>query len=593
MSEAITCMVRVPRPEWHGIEVEASFPTEGRPEIELMMAVWTPGSYLVREFARHVEEIAATGENGCQLPISKTAKNRWRVPSRGARRVVVRYRLYARELSVRTNFVDSGFALINGAATFLALAGDSHRPYEVRLELPSRWRTAVAALPAAAGGGTGFRAEDFDQLVDSPIYAGNGAVHRFEVGGRPHLLVNEGEEEGSPWDGGRAAAEAERVVRQQLAFWGCLPYPRYVFFNLIAEGSGGLEHRDSSVLMTSRWRTRNREGWLDWIGLLSHELFHAWNAKRLRPAEMDGVDYEREVYTPDLWQVEGITSYYDDLLVHRAGLSTRGEYLRLLGKQLEALETAPGRRVQSLADASVDTWIKFYRRDENFINSGISYYTKGAAVSFLLDALIRRATGGERSLDDVQRLAYQRFSGERGYRSEDLKSTAGEVAGSDLGPWFAAALDSTADLEYGEALDWYGLRFCEPEDSPKSPQAGGAGESPAWLGVDAETEAGRLLVTVVKRGTPAHDAGVNAGDEILAIGDYRVPPAGLRERLKCYRPGEQATLLVARRERLVRLPVTFGAAPRPRFRLEADPAATAEQQRHLDDWLAAGSSPGG
>lgn len=590
MSEAITCMVRVPRPEWHGIEVEARFPTEGRAEIELMMAVWTPGSYLVREFARHVEEIAAAGEDGCPLPISKTAKNRWRVPCRGARRVTVRYRLYAHELSVRTNFVDSGFALINGAATFLALAGDSHRPYEVWLELPSRWRTAVAALPAADGDGTGFRAEDFDQLVDSPIYAGNGAVHRFEVGGRPHLLVNEGEEEGSPWDGGRSAAEAERVVRQQLAFWGCLPYPRYVFFNLIAEGSGGLEHRDSSVLMTSRWRTRNREGWLDWIGLLSHELFHAWNAKRLRPAELDGVDYEREVYTPDLWQVEGITSYYDDLLVHRAGLSTRGEYLRLLGKQLEALETAPGRRVQSLADASVDTWIKFYRRDENFINSGISYYTKGAAVSFLLDALIRRATGGERSLDDVQRLAYQRFSGERGYRSEDLKSTAGEIAGSDLGPWFAAALDSTADLEYGEALDWYGLRFCEPEDSPKSPKA--AGESPAWLGVDAEAEAGRLLVTVVKRGTPAHEAGVNAGDEILAIGDYRVPPAGLRERLKCYRPGEQATLLVARRERLVRLPVTFGAAPRPRFRLEADPAATPEQQRHLEEWLGAGSPAG-
>jgi predicted metalloprotease with PDZ domain len=246
--------------------------------------------------------------------------------------------------------------------------------------------------------------------------------------------------------------------------------------------------------------------------------------------------------------------------------------------------------VQSLADASVDTWIKFYRRDENFINSGISYYTKGAAVSFLLDALIRRASGGERSLEDVQRLAYQRFSGGRGYRSEDLKSTAGEVAGSDLGSWFAAAIESTADLEYGEALDWYGLRFCEPEDSPKSSQA--AAESPAWLGVDVETEAGRLLVTVVKRGTPAHEAGVNAGDEILAIGDYRVPPAGLRERLKCYRPGERATLLVARRERLVRLPVTFGAAPRPRFRLEADPAATPEQRRHLDEWLGAGS-PGG
>jgi predicted metalloprotease with PDZ domain len=308
MPEAVTYTVKIGRPEWHGIEVEASFPSDGRAEIDLMMPVWTPGSYLVREFARHVEEISAAA-GGEPLPIVKTAKNRWRVQNPGLPRLEVRCRLYARDLSVRTNFVDAGFGLIQGAATFLTLAGDHRRPHEVRLVAPPRWRVAVSPLPALAGeAGPAWRAADFDQLADSPIYAGNAPVRSFEVEGRAHLLVDEGEEAGSPWDGARAAADAERVVRQQLAFWGCLPYERYVFFNLVAEGSGGLEHRDSSVLATSRWRARGREGWLEWLSLLSHELFHAWNVKRLRPVELDAFDYETEVYTRDLWQVEGVTA---------------------------------------------------------------------------------------------------------------------------------------------------------------------------------------------------------------------------------------------------------------------------------------------
>jgi predicted metalloprotease with PDZ domain len=597
MPEAVTYTLRFPRPEWHGIEVEASFPTGGSPAIDLMMAIWTPGSYLVREYARHVEEISAHAEDGSAtpLPLDKVAKNRWRVQGGGRPRVTLRYRLYARELSVRTNFVESGFALVNGAATFITLAGDHARPHEVRVVLPDRWQAAVSALPLAsgapelpgahAGGTVVFRAADFDQLVDSPIYAGNAPIHQFEAGERSHLLVNEGED-GALWDGARSACDAARVARQLIAFWGFAPYERYVFLNLIVEGTGGLEHADSSVLMTSRWRARSREGWLDWLGLVSHELFHAWNGKRLHPAELAGFDYEREIYSRGLWEVEGVTSYYDDLLVHRAGLSSRGEYLRLLGKQIETLETTPGRHVQSLAEASFDTWIKYYRRDENFPNSGISYYTKGAVVSFLLDARIRRSTGGAHSLDDALRLAYRRFSGGRGFQAEELAGTASEIAGADLAPWLATMLDSTGELEYREALDWYGLRFCESENGARKSE-----ESPAWLGLEVESQSGRHLVSQVRRGTPAHDAGVNVGDELLAVGEFRVPPDGLRERLKHYRAGDRETLLVARRERLTRLPVVFGAAPGARFRLDVDPASTAAQRRNLDALLAPTAPP--
>lgn len=585
MPEPISYTLRFPAPQTHYVEVEALVPTDGLPEIELMMAVWTPGSYMVREFSRNVEDVTAMtagGEPGEPLPIFKTSKNRWRVETRGEPRVALRYRVYAREMSVRTNFVDEGFAILNGAPTFLTLAGGSQRPHEVRVVLPPQWRASVCPLP---GTDNVYRAPDFDTLVDSPIYAGNAPVYRFEVDGRPHFLVNEGE--GAVWDGPRSAADTERIVREQAALWGGVPYDRYVFFNLITEAGGGLEHRNGCVLMTSRWKSRTRDGYRDWLELVSHELFHAWNVKRLRPAELGPFDYEGEVYTRSLWFAEGSTSYYDALLIHRAGLSSRDEYFKRLSKEIEALQTTPGRLVQPLEESSFDAWIKYYRRDENTVNTGISYYTKGSVVSFLLDARIRQATGGRRSLDDALRLAWRRYSGERGFQREELRAVISEVAGSDQDAWLTRALETTEELDYEPALAWYGLRFVESEEGDeKGKKEDKQPEEPAgWLGVDTEVQLGRLTVTQVRRGTPAYEAGLNVGDEIVGLGDYRVPPEGWEERLKAYRPGQKETLLVARRERLMRLPVVFGEKPRLHWKLEIDPAATPEQRARLEDWL--------
>jgi predicted metalloprotease with PDZ domain len=600
MPQPISYTLRFPAPQTHYVEVEALVPTDGLPAIELMMAVWTPGSYMVREFSRNVEEVTAASETGEPLPISKISKNRWRVEAlgvpRGTRitRILLRYRVYAREMSVRTNFVDEGFAILNGSPTFLTLAGGTHRPHDVRVVLPPQWRSSVSPLPPPPDSlaANTYRAPDFDTLADSPIYAGNAPVYTFEVEGRPHLLVNEGE--GTVWDGPRSAADAERIVREQAAFWGGLPYDRYVFFNLITEAGGGLEHKNGCVLMTSRWKSRTRDGYVDWLELASHELFHAWNVKRLRPAELGPFDYEGEVYTRSLWFAEGVTSYYDALLVHRAGLSSRDEYLKKQSQEIEALQTTPGRLVQPLEESSFDAWIKYYRKDENSVNTGISYYTKGSVVAFLLDARIRQATGGRRSLDDVLRLAWRRYSGERGFQREELREAIEEVAGAGLDSWLTRALETTAELDYDPALSWYGLRFVESEDSDKETEEkkpAKADEEPAgWLGVDTEVQSGRLVVTQVRRETPAYEAGLNVGDEILGLGDYRVPPEGWKERLKAYRPGQKETLLLARRERLMRLPVVFGEKPKLRWKLEIDPAATLEQRAHLEDWLR-GSEP--
>ncbi|MEA2691793.1 MAG: hypothetical protein QOJ16_1180 [Acidobacteriota bacterium] len=610
MPDPISYTLRFPAPETHYAEVLARIPTGGRPTVELMMAVWTPGSYVVREFSRNVEALTATATTadeaneadatagGTPLVLQKTAKNRWRVETGGHPSITVRYRVYGHEMSVRTNFVDSSFALLNGAATFLTPVGEGKRPHEVRVVLPPGWKSVITPLPSAPAGEHAYRAVDYDTLVDSPIYAGNAEVQEFEVAGKQHLLVDEGGD--GVWNGPKAAAELAKLVREEIAFWGFAPYPRYIFFNLLTEEGGGLEHKDSTVLMSSRYRARTREGMIDWLGLAGHEMFHAWNVKRLRPVELNPFDYEHEVYTESLWVAEGLTSYYDDLLIARAGLMRRDEYLKRLSKQIDGLETGPGRLVQPLSAASFDAWIKFYRRDENFVNSGVSYYTKGAVVGFLLDAEIRRATGGTKSLDDAMRLAYQRYSGERGYTPAELRKTLEEVAGTGLGPFWARAVDSAEDLDYQRALDWFGLRFGEYKDEKddKEKESGGKEGSEAAtpqetqpkepagdLGVDTEVEKGRLIVTVVRRGAAGYQAGINAGDEILAIDDYRVPPEGWKDRLKAYRPGDKATLLVSRRERLIRLPFTFGEKPPRRWKLEIDPKATPEQKQHLADWL--------
>ena len=578
MTAPIRHVLRFVSPETHYLEVESSFPVPEGPArgLELSMAVWTPGSYLIREYSRHVESISAADEQGSPLAIRKTRKNRWSVSlaTPSPRRAVVRYRLYAHDLTVRTNFVEADFALLSCAATFLVPVDGHHLPTEVRIELPGAWASAVCALPQEEGV---FRARDYDHLVDSPIYAGNAQIHRFEVAGREHALVTEGADE--RWDGERAARDVAKLVETEGAFWGGLPYERYVLINVLAEATGGLEHADSCVLMANRLAVRRPDGYRDWLGLVAHELFHAWHVKRLRPAEFDRFDYEAEVYTPSLWAVEGVTSYYEELMVARAGFSPLSGLLSALSKTIETVESGAGRLVQGLDSASFDAWIKYYRKDENFANSGVSYYTRGMLVAFLIDVEIRRATGDLRSLDDAMRLAYARHSGARGFSPEELAATLSDIAGRPLEPWLERAL-APGDLDFSPAFDWLGLHFAPRPES-------GEGEGPraqATLGIETASASGRLHVTHVSRGGPGAQAGVAVGDEILAFDDDRIPPQGLADRLRDHRPGETVSLLVARRDRLRRLPLTFGERPRPRGPIEVDPAAGPEQLRRLVSW---------
>jgi predicted metalloprotease with PDZ domain len=438
------------------------------------------------------------------------------------------------------------------------------------------WSKSMTGLPEMSGGPHRYRAPDFDTLADSPILVGNPAVYEFTVDGKKHYLVNEGE--GGVFDGARAAKDLEAIVREHRRMWGSLPYDKYLFLNLLVEAGGGLEHKNSTVLMGSRWLTRTRRAYTSWLDLASHEFFHVWNVKRLRPVELGPFDYENEVHTKSLWIAEGVTEYYADLALHRAGLITRDEYLDSLSDRVEELQTTPGRLVQSAEMASYDAWIKYYRPDENSINTSVSYYTKGSVVALLLDARVRKATNGAKSLDDVMKAAYDKYAGTRGYTADEFRAVAEQVAGVSLKSFWDAAVSGTEELDYKEALETFGLRFRSvsvPADRPGR----------AYLGVGTRNDAGRLLVTQVRRDTPAMAAGLNVDDEIIAIGDYRVRADRLENRLDQYRSGDKVTLLVARREQLLRLDLTFGTEPPRAWRLEVNPSANDAQQSSRGRWL--------
>lgn len=583
-SVAVTYRVSVPAPSTHYVWVQASLPARGRDAITVMMPVWTPGSYLVREFARHVDRISATAPDGRRLPLEKVKKNRWRIELGGASQAILRYRLYCREASVRTNYVDDAHLVLNGAATFITDTEALGAPHEVELALEGRFGDVAVSLPKGEGGRR--VAADYDALVDAPIVAG--ALRRlpFEVQGVPHELVQLGGE--GLWPDARAARDVARVTETLARFWGVVPYDRYLFLNVIGLGGGGLEHKGSTLMMPRRFDARTQDGYRGWLGLVAHEHFHTWNGKRLRPSGLGPFDYEREVYTRGLWVVEGLTSYYDDLIVRRAGLADEAAYLKALSKQIARLEQTPGRLEMPLAQASYDAWIEFYRPDASSRNTTVSYYNKGAVVGFVLDMAIRRATGGGESLDDVMRAAYARYSGEAGYDSEALYALFESVGGAEVRALAERLAETTEEIDYGPALDWVGLRFAPEPPAPK-PEADEASRREAlrkraWLGVDVESRGGRVLITQVVTASPAEQGGLQVDDEIVALDGVRLDGA-LADRVRLYLPGDELEVLLARHGRMLERRVRLGARPRTKYTLQVDPRASTRAARHRGAWL--------
>lgn len=459
--EPIQYTFRVDIADKHLAAITALVPTDGRATVTLMMPVWTPGYYVMEDYASRVRDLAATAPNGTALTISKPAPNRWEVTTDGAPSITLSYVLIAQGRSVTSNWVDADLGVINGGAAFITLAERGRRPHDVRIEMPATWKESASGLdPAPDRQPHHYRAADFDTLVDSPIVAGDLTLREFTVDGTRVVIADAGQH--NQWDSGKAAREIEKLVAETRRFWGFLPFKRYVFLNVFRQGGGGLEHANSTLLTSSPKSTEPTTGWLSFV---SHEFFHAFNVKRLRPVELGPFDYENPPRTTSLWLSEGGTTYFGNLMLARAGIMSTEDFLASMSSSIASLQKAPGRLNQSLEQSSAEVWTNS--------NSGVganaktvSYYIKGNVVTFLLDAHIRRLTNGKKSMDDVMRLAYARYGGDRGFTADELRATVEEVGGQKMKPWFTKTIGTPGELEYGEMLAWYGLRF-----------AGGAGTS--------------------------------------------------------------------------------------------------------------------
>ncbi|MFA5508118.1 MAG: PDZ domain-containing protein, partial [Vulcanimicrobiota bacterium] len=477
-------------------------------------------------------------------------------------------------MTVRTNYFTPELSLVVGAATFLApapLQSDEMKalPYAVEFV------TGDPVYSGLAKEGSRFVAADYLELVDSPFLLGDLQSHPFTAGGLPHLLVQGGDYR--YWDTQKSLRDTAKLLETIQDFWGSVPYDRYLILNLITGARGGLEHRNSTVVVTNRFATQKRKDYLSWLSLISHEYFHTWNIKQLRPRALRPFDLENENYTRSLWVAEGITSYYDDLLVRKAGLSTREEYLEALSLQLNDLQQTPGRRHITLADSSFDAWIRHYQPTDDLHNSNISYYNKGAVVGWLLDTEIRKHTSGKKSLDDLMRQAYTRFQKD-GFTEAEFQSLASEVAGADLGPFFRLALDSTEELPLEEALNYWQLTW-KPKDPDLKPT----------LGIELSS-AGRAVISKVFKDSPAARAGLAPGDELIAIDDTRFPQSSPLSLLEQLQNGREYRILYSRLGQVSEKTLVLELPAHPEGKL-AFRDATREAKAKWDSWLGPESKP--
>jgi len=582
MVDPVRYRVSVAHPHAHLFEVEAVFPPAGETPV-VCLPVWTPGSYLVREFARNVQDFEARDEGGHPVAATRLDKRSFRIAASG-RGFRLKYRVYANELSVRTSHLDGTHGFFNGANLLFYVEGLRQRPHHLELNAPKGW-TGFCALERD---GAAWVAPDYDALVDSPVEVGPHRALEFSAADKPHQVVIWGDPAPDPV---RLAGDLTRICEAEAALFGGLPCPRYLFIvHLSDKGRGGLEHMDSCTLLYPRFGLGTPKGWEDFMTLAAHEYFHLWNVKRIKPKALVPFDYSQEVYTSLLWAFEGVTSYYDNLLVRRAGIMSANRYLTRLGETLTSLQATPGRGVQTLADASWLSWIKHYRPDENSPNSAISYYLKGEVVACLLDLEIRRATRDGKSLDDVMRLLWQRFGHGRGVPEDGVEAAVAEVAGPSLRPFFDRALRSTSELDY-RVFSQVGLeaRFRVKEsagDKGGTPPRSKAAEAKprGWLGVVGR--GGSTLATVLD-GSPAMTAGLYADDEVVALDGYRVDSGSLVSRCEDRRPGEQVTVTVFRRDSLIQVPVTLGAKPADAVFLARVEHPTEEQKAAYHRWLGA------
>lgn len=580
MTATISYVLSMLRANAHYFDVTMEVQASGD-DLRLSMPAWTPGHYRIEDFARNIIEVRAFDSgSGQELEVAKISKSSWSVAVNGSKRVRVEYPVYAFSYADTASYIDGIHALVNGTSVFLYAEGMKTNPVKLELRPRPEWKVVATGLEKT--GDWEYAATDYDVLVDAPIEVGNQDVRSFETGGAKYEVSMFGD---APVDREKFVGDIRRIVEGTTPVFGSVPFKRYVFmvyFNDTA--GGGLEHLNSTVCFVPRFRLIPREEYSQMMGIFSHEFFHAWNVKRMKPVGLGPFDYSAEVHTRSLWIAEGITSYYDDLILRRAGIYSVEEYLDAFAVNVNMMKPLPGARKQSAEEASFDTWIKFYRPDENSPNVTESYYTQGAVVGWMLDLTIRRASKGSRNLDHVMKKVYDEAfrKGGRGYSDAEFEAACFELGGQEVKEIFDSRVRGRNDVDYDRYLGYAGLKLTAKDEH--SDQKG-------FLGVRLGTDGGRTTVKTVLAGSPAEAMGLAVNDEVVAIGGMRVDQGRLSFYPGSMKPGEELALDIARNGMMMKLKGRLGARPAFEFRIQPVAEATEEQKALFKGWLLADWKP--
>lgn len=534
----LTYSLGMSRPSTHLFEVQIRFANLVEDTaVVLTLPVWRPGRYVVLDLAGGIVSFEAVDGSGRPLAWKKTGKSAWMVETNRSPELFVRYHVLADEFALRTRGLNSERGFVDGSAVFMFAEKYRWLPLTLTVHPFPAWHVTTS-LDRLGDQPNTFVARNYDHLADSPLEIGTQKDFVFSVRGKQHVLSIAGE---GNYDSAKLVADISAIVEQNAAFWGVLPYDRYVFFlALSANGGGGTEHENSCVMGARPFIFQDSSAYKNFLGLVSHEFFHTWNVKRLRPAGITPYVWMEENYVEELWVAEGATSYYDDVLLVRAGFLSEQEYRTKLSKAMNDDRGRPGNMRQSLAEASFDAWIKYWKNSKHAVNYEADYYARGAAVSFVLDMTIRRATENRCSFDDVLRVMYRRFaSAGRGYTNTDLQAVCEDVAGLSFKTFFEDFVYGARPLPWEEALAVVGLEAV-PQTAERTP----------WLGITTVDEGQKTRITSVIAGSPAFDAGIDVNDELVAINGYRVRSNDVNARLRTMHEGEVLTLTVFRDDRL-------------------------------------------
>jgi predicted metalloprotease with PDZ domain len=564
--------VTFPEAQAHYADIEMNISGLKQNTLELKMPVWTPGSYLVREFSRNIETISAAA-GGKPLSIQKTHKNIWKLNTANLTAVTIKYRVYAFEISVRTSFIDAKHAFLSSPDMFIYPGNMLYAPSTIHIIPYKGWTSVSTSLERVNGDSFTRHSPNYDILFDSPIEIGTQDVFGFKTGGVQYEVAMVG---GGKYDKERLKKDMAKIVDEETAIYGENPNQHYTFIvHNYLKGGGGLEHLSSTTLGASRDSYATETGYQNFLSLAAHEHFHLWNVKRLRPVALGPFDYDNENYTTNLWIAEGFTAYYQDIIVRRTQLYAPENYLAVLAAQINLLENQPGAKVQTLAESSYDAWIKAYRPNENSGNTTISYYTKGALVALLLDLEIINDTKGKSSLDDVMRFMYNEYykTKQRGYTDAEFKQGLEKFAGKNLDGFYAKYINGLNPIDYNSYLALAGYKLTDELAANNDPS----------LGITSLPVTNKVIVATVVRGSAAWIDGINVNDEITAINGIQV--VNTENLLADKKPGDKIAVTIVRDGLTITLPVTLLKSPRVKYKIEELPDVTPQQLVVRKKWL--------